>query len=135
MFSNSISFNSLRCIHMYVTEYCKLTQKVRNSQYFFRSKYLKSEWPLISRKQCTLSKLKTWCGTHTTFSYLILQQKYTLILALHSYLIFIFYALQLMNHLLLQLVFIVFELNFCILPEWGCIHLISTNKWFILHSK
>ena len=38
-------------------------------------------------------KKKIWCGTHTTFSYLTLQYKNILLSALHSYSIFIFYAL------------------------------------------
>ena len=28
-----------------------------------------------------------------------------------------------------------FNWIFCILPECGCIHLVSTNKWFILYSR
>ena len=30
---------------------------------------------------------------------------------------------------------IIFELNYHILPEGGCIHLISNNKWFFLYSS
>ena len=62
---------------------------------------------------------KIWCGTHTTFSYLILQEKNIGLSALHSYLIFNFYALYLMNYLLLKLLHIIFELNFHNLPECG----------------
>ena len=36
-----------------------------------------------------------WYGTHTSFSYLLLEQKKILLSALNSYSIFIFYALQL----------------------------------------
>ena len=36
---------------------------------------------------------KIWCGTHTTFSYPTLQYNNVSLSALHSYLIFNFYAL------------------------------------------
>ena len=40
-----------------------------------------------------------------------------------------------MNYLISYLLSMIFELNLHVLPEFGCIHLISSNKWFILYSR
>ena len=51
---------------------------------------------------------KVWYGTHITFFLPYITVENVLPLALHSYSIFIFYALQFMNYLLLQFLLIIF---------------------------
>ena len=96
--------NSMMCpkkvIHsfnMYIIREVKLTLKKR----FFSTS--QADIPILCKCIDKRLKRKIWCGTHTAFSYVALQQNNILLSALHSYLIFISYALQFVNYLLLHL--------------------------------
>ena len=74
-------------------------------------------------------KKKIWCGIHTTFSYLTLTtiEEYFIISITFTFNLY-FLCFVVIHYLLLQLLLIIFKLNFRILPECGCIYLIPTTK-------